>query len=438
MSLAAALLLGANLYAIDNVKVNGDAKLYYGTSDNDVTNKTPGLEVPDMFDKDVSYADAGIDLGITADLTEGVSAGVSMQAVSTLGLENNLVSGVWSGAHDVTTGNGASFDPLNTNGVQVDDAAWVSEAWIAGTAYDTTAKIGRMTLDTPLAFTETWSISTNTFEGAVLLNQSIEDTTLVGAWIGKSNGIGDDTAALNLGNVVSVEGKFNTFAKNGAYAVGAINNSWKPLTAQAWYYNLEGLANAYWVQADLDMEGILAGAQVVGIDANDNVSPVDNADKDAAFGLMLGYAMKDVVTVKVAYSKVDDDGTLGVGNVATRGAGSGSQSKLYTEMWWWYGTVSQTGAESWAVTAEATPFWDVDLFLGYYYSEIDANQIAGVPVVGNDTNEVSEIAFTASRSFGPLDASVAILYDDFDQDAPKGANYLESQTNLQVYLTYNF
>jgi imipenem/basic amino acid-specific outer membrane pore len=45
-----------------------------------------------------------------------------------------------------------------------------------------------MELDTPLAFSETWSIVPNTFEGAVVLNQDLPDTTLVGAWIGKGNG----------------------------------------------------------------------------------------------------------------------------------------------------------------------------------------------------------------------------------------------------------
>ena len=39
MSMVAALLLGANAYAIDNVKVNGDAKLYYATDDSEKTEK---------------------------------------------------------------------------------------------------------------------------------------------------------------------------------------------------------------------------------------------------------------------------------------------------------------------------------------------------------------------------------------------------------------
>ena len=33
MSLAAAVLLGASAFAIDNIKVTGDAKVFYGTND---------------------------------------------------------------------------------------------------------------------------------------------------------------------------------------------------------------------------------------------------------------------------------------------------------------------------------------------------------------------------------------------------------------------
>jgi len=413
MSMLTALLVVANAYAIDNVKVNGDVKVFYGTQDESKKSET----TPDIFDKDASYVDTALHLGLTADLSEGVSSGISVTAVSTLGLENNLgnLTSTWSGAHGSTAGSD-----------QVDDAMWIDEAWIAGTAGKTTAKLGRQALDTPLAFTETWSVSTNTFEAAVLLNQDIPDTTLVGAWIGKSNGIGDDTSPTSSnGSITATDGKFNSFANNGAYTIGAINNTWKPLTAQVWYYNLSSLADAYWLQADLDMEGVLAGVQYTNID-----SSASGTDKDKAVGAMLGYAMKDLVTIQAAYSSVDDKGNLGVGNVATRGSEAGAGSKLYTEMWWWYGTVSARGAETFSISAEATVGDDYELYLGYWISEIN-------PAVGS-TDDVDEIAFTVSKSYGPLDTSIAIIYDDFDTDGVKAADYVEDLTTLQLYLTYNF
>ena len=423
MSMVAALLLGANAYAIDNVKVNGDANLFYGTEDRSTTGAT---NEPSMFDKDASYGDISLNIGLTADLSEGVSTGVSMTAVSTLGLENNLVSGTWSNAHSASASTGSNF-----NGISVDDEMWVGEAWIAGTAGKTTAKVGRQAIDTPLAFSETWGVDKNTFEAAVLINQDIADTTLVGAWIGKSNGSADDeVGTLNnfaggsaAAGYVATGGKFNTFAKDGAYAIGVVNNSVKPLTVQAWYYDLVSHAKAYWLQADVDVEGILVGAQYASVDADS----ITGAKATDGYALMLGYAMKDVVTIKAAYSSVCDDGTSGpLSNTAT----TTQQSKLYTEMWWNYGNVGNAGANSYSITAEATAA-EIDFLLGYYASDID---VAG----GTTTDyEVSEITLTASKSYGPLDTSIAIILDDYDY-SDTHADADTDATTLQVYLTYNF
>ena len=458
LSLVAALLIGSSAFAIENTKVSGDVNLFYGTIDSDAK------DAPDMFNKDASYANASLQLDLTTDLSDGVSAGVGLTAVSTLGLENNLVSGTWSNSHGVSGSTGSSY----AGGAQVDDAAWVDEAWIAGTALDTTVKVGRQALDTPLAFTETWGVDTNTFDAAVMINQSIPGTTLVGAWVGKSNGSSDDENAnyLNgdargsltvndLGGAqagyVAQDGKFNTFAKDGAYAAGIINNSWKPLTVQAWYYDLQGLAQAYWLQADLNIEGILFGAQYANTDL-DNVGALVNtvgghlpagtttskADDTSMYSVMLGYEMKDVVTVKAAHSSVTDDGTLGMANTATGAAATvGGQSKMYTEMWWNYGAVSAVGSDSYSVTAEATVGPEIELFAGYYFSDIDPDyNSAAVLNTIFEKQEVTEAVFTVSKSFGPLDTSLAVIWDDYDYEAKATEDY--SATNVQVYLTYNF
>lgn len=438
VSLVAALLLSVNVYAVDNVEVGGAAKFFYSTYNDDVKNGT----APDIFDKDASYADAAVDLSVSAELTEGVSAGARFTATSSLGLENNLVSGVWSGAHAEVNATGA------TNTVKVEDASYFSEVWMAYTAGKTTAKAGRMILDTPLAFTETWSITDNTFEAAVLLNEDLPDTTLMAAWIGKSNGSADDenSAASAGGFVTSVGGEFNTFVKDGAYLAGVINNSWEPLTAKGYYYSLQGLSKAYWLQADLDMDGILFGAQYTDISHDENSAaaylgktPAEIKD-DSAYALMLGYAVKDVVTIKAAYSVVDEDGTIGVGNTATgfapkptKASGvSGAQTQLYTEMWWWYGTVSAPDAETYTISAEGTVGDGYDLYLGYWHSEFDTD------IGANELTDVDEVAFTVSKSYGPLDASVVIIHDMFDYKDGAADDDLESETNLQLYLTYNF
>ena len=422
ISLIAAMLIGTSAFAIENTKVSGDVNLFYGTFDADGS-------ANNMFDAANSYGDVSVNLGLTTDLTEGVSAGVKATYVTTLGLENNLVNQTWSNSHGVSASTGSSF----ASGNQLDDSMWISEAWIAGTAFDTTAKVGRQSLDTPLAFTETWGVDANTFEAAVLINQSIPDTTVVATYIGKSNGSADDEAlqgtTLNTLNAdgatqagyVSQDGKFNTFGSNGVYAAGIVNNSFKPLTAQAWYYNLQQMATAYWLQADIEcslVKGMLIGAQYVNIDVN------GAANEDKAYGFMLGYEAKDLVTVKAAYSSVDDKGSTllgGVANVAT----TTNQSKLYTEMWWTYGAVSATGADSYSLTAEAK-LAGADVLVGYYNADIKTASV--------DTT-VTEIAVAASKSYGPVDTSVALILDNEDDNI---ANTDVDTTHLQVYLTYNF
>ena len=452
MSLVAALALTANMYAIDNVKVNGDVKVYYGTMDSSYNGSRQDIagndiKTSDMFDKEASYADAALHLGLTADLSEGVSAGISVTAVSTLGLENNLVSNTWSNSHAISSSDGASFVGQNVpvQELQLDDAMWIDEAWIAGTAFDTTAKLGRQALDTPLAFTETWGIDTNTFEAAVLINQSIPDTTIVATYIGKSNGLSDDQSTSDgelslsaLGRAqagyVAKGGKFNTFGTNGVYAAGIINNSFKPLTFQAWYYDMQSLAKAYWLQADIKcslVKGVLIGAQYANTDLEDGALGIANPKDTTMYSVMLGYEMKDVMTVKAAYSSVDDDGTLGMANTATGSVATlGGQSKMYTEMWWNYGAVSAVGADSYSVTVEATVGPEIDLLAGYYFADVD-------PKGANNGTEVTEFALTASKSFGPLDASVALINDSYDYDVTARGS-LDDATHLQVYLTYNF
>jgi hypothetical protein len=337
---------------------------------------------------------------------------------------------------------------------------------MAATIGNTTAKLGRMELDTPLAFTEKWNIAENTFEAFVLINQDIPDTTLVAAYVGGSNGTNGSTVANAQNGATPFRG-YTTYNDGaaaagaalgtnaldavggaGAYAAGIVNNSFKPLTVQAWYYNVCEVADAYWLQADLNMNGILVGAQYTDMELKNNVTSVSaggavdvksavdaNSDLDmstSAYGLMLGYAMKDVVTVKAAYTSVDDKGVLTIQNTAT-----GDQSKLYTEAWWNYGVVGQAGADSYMLNAEGTVA-TVDLLAQYTHADVD-HKGAG------EKATMDEFAVTASKSFGPLDTTLAYIHTKMDDG--HGGNYItdndgrngeKTENRVQAYLTLNF
>ena len=431
LSLIAAMLIGSSAFAIENTKVSGDARLYYGTQDSDKAGAKTSF-----FEKNGAYTNLGAHLDLTTDLTKGISAGIGMQVVTTLGVEHNLVNRMWSNAHDTKGSTGASF----AGGTQVDSAMWIDEVWLAGTAFDTTLKIGRQTLDTPLTFTETWGVDKNTFEAVVLINQSISDTTLIAAYVGKSNGSSDDRASLREGGAgslndtglsvagyVAKNGEFSTLGSKGTYAFGAINNSFKPLTVQAWYYDKIALAEAYWLQADLKIDNVLVGMQYANTDLDDGanlgtmgiVGPTEDTD---AWSAMLGYEMKDIATFKVAYSDVSKDGPLGVANTATGSVATiGGQSKLYTEMFWNYGHVSASGAETFSINAETNMF-SADLSLGFWNCENDKIDA-----------KLDQVSLTASKSFGPLDTKIALIYLDREV-----ANVDTTTTDIQLYLTYNF
>lgn len=419
MSLAAAVLLGASAFAIENVKVDGDAKLYYGTNNadySDLNGNNPGtVKKSGLFDKGASAADAALRLSVTGDLLKGVSFGVTGYAISTLGLENNLVDKTWSGAHGVTVNNGASYANAALGGAQANDAAWIGEVWMAATLGKTTAKVGRMELDTPLAFSEKWSVVPNTFEAAVILNQDIPDTTLVGAWVGKGNGTNPgvgfnnrsalDTLGLAYdGGVVGAAADFHTFANGGAYAAAIVNNSYKPLTAQAWYYNVVNVADAFWLQADVKcklLPGVIIGAQYAEMDPKGLLTAAKNS---TAYAGKLGYEGIEGLVVFGAYSKTDKDGTLKIANVGTNNLGT-AQSKLYTEAYWNYGYVGAPGAESFNLTAE----YDIKdvVKVGAYYTDVNVRALNAMY-----STDLQEFALTASKSFGPLEATLAYIYTD--------------------------
>ncbi len=393
MSLVAALLVGSSAFAVENVKVSGDAKLFYATDDNHGNG--------DLFNKADSMAQFGLGLGITADLSDKVMAGAHYSVLSTLGVEGQLVNDVFEDTNNVT------------------DYSWFDEAWLATTAGKTTFKAGRMQLDTPIVFSETWSAAVNTFEAAVAINTDLPDTTVVAAYVGGSNG-GD--VVTNPGVVIAPvnangTSNFSQFY-NGAYTVGIVNNSVEALTAQLWYYNATSVLDAYWLQADADLGGLLLGVQYTSQDAS---AFNDTFEAQTAMAVKVGYSNHKNLHAYIAYSSVDD--AAGLENVGANLSGSG-QSKLYTEAWWTYGYVSKS--DTTAITFEIEYEADGIADFGFFYTMADGPETPA----NADAGDMTEITLTASRSYGGLDTTLAILNETKDgADATMG---------VQAYFTYNF
>jgi len=460
LSLAAIMAMGVSAFAdVQNIKVSGDAKLFYGTNEADEWNGALGNganehkpQDPTLFGQDNSYGQAAVDLAVSADLSNGVAGKISFVALSTLGLENNLVSDTWAG---------------DQGGVSTQ--WWANEAWIAKTLGKTTIKVGRQELDTPLAFSEKWNIAANSFDAAVVLNQDLPKTTLVAAWVGKGNGTG--TAVVRGGNNGDTNADmFRTFGSAiddtldnnasagtvnaaGAYAVAAITTAIPMTTAQVWYYNVNNIAKAYWLQADVSpVKGLTIGVQYANIDVDNSLYALTNqtadnilrnADSSSAWAAKVGYAMGDL-SVSAAYSSTDKDGIVDVANTAT--GLKGSQSKLYTEAWWSYGYVGAPATDAYTLTAEYS-LKDVADFDAYYthtsYDHTAKNATVVALIHGDAWNtnkdvEMDEFTLTASKKLGSLDATLAYIYTDADDQNKDANGNGQSYNTVQVYLTYNF
>ncbi|MCJ7766129.1 MAG: hypothetical protein MUP09_09355 [Thiovulaceae bacterium] len=410
MSLLAATLIASSAFAIDNVKVSGDAMLFYGTNDA-FESKGFGVDPEaSLFDKDNSWGQTSLGLGATADLTEGVSAGVHLTAISQMGL-TNIASGVFEGG--------------------LTDEYWFDEAWLAGTYGKTTAKVGRMTLDTPLAFTETWSVAYNTFEAGVLINEDIPDTTLVAAYIGagnNGNAMGQWGTGQYAGITADWDGSQNTNfgpvnGGKGAYTIGAVNNSWTPLTVQGWYYDLPSATTAYWLQGDLALDmGLSVGAQVAGFDSKTTTT---GDSSNMALAAKVGYEMKDTFAVSVAGSQIgENDNGIGAGfNLF------GAQSKLYTEAWWNFAYVARPDTTTINVAA-TTPEELTYVALGVYVTQATVGENG---TGADQKQDMSEVTLGVAKSFGPLDAGLYYVVTDAEDQ-----NNGDSYGSAQVYLTYNF
>lgn len=264
LSLVAALCLTSTAVLADDsgMKVSGHLKLWYQTMDHG------GIDDKGFFqfqgDRANEWGDVAAQIKVTGPMNDHIDYGVAFNGVTSFGMENHLVSAEttrndWPTAD--TRGNGRSGQPF-----------WLHEAFIAYKTGNSIFKVGRQELDTPLAYTEKWNATSNSFEAAVLLNNDVKDTTLVAAWVAKGNGATENlvyapqvfgaeteyTGYMQYNQDLDGDGTVDFETKGGAIALGAVNKS-LGVPLQAWYYHIPEVANAFWVQADID--GKMAGLE---------------------------------------------------------------------------------------------------------------------------------------------------------------------------------
>lgn len=434
LSLVAVMALGTSAFAVDNIKVNGEAKLWYQTSEYSGQGATAAAKAQDFFDKTTnSMAEARLSVGGSADLVQNLSLNVRMTAISTLGLENNLVGAIPSAKYN---NDGTSA----TN--QLNDQSWMEIANIKYATKEFDVAMGRMALNTPLCFTENWNVVENTFEAAVA-HAYVGDTILAAAWVGKHNGVGllqpvDTSVTPNVehgrGTTVAYGGDFHNFGKNGAYAAAAINKSVPNTTLQAWYYNVPNIADAVWLQADTKVAGMVdLGAQY----SNMNPKNLGTGTSDRSSDALAVKAAVDVAGVNIyaAYSKVST-GTLGFANVAT-----GDKTSLYTGLGSIYmdgEIVAAPDTKAWKVGASTKMVPGVTLSTSYCAAEVGNNEgtagaVQGAASVNTDFNAWDVVAAT---KVGPVDLTA--IYTQLDKDVKANDTSDKTTDTLRLIASLKF
>jgi len=321
ISLATASLIASSAMAADkgiDLDVTGQAVVYYQTA---ATGSNQ-----DLFSQNQSKANVGVQLNVGSDLGNGFVFGSQLTYLGTAGLEKNLVSNTMQtsavNANGLIINGGHGVDALNTTSNQI----MLTKVFVAKKMANTTVKIGRQELPkslSPLAFTEGWNVFKNTFDAIVAINTDLPDTTLVGAYVGRSTGM--DLSTVGNLNASTILGSLPV--TKTAYMLTAANTSLPMTTLTASYYALSGVnaalhADAIWLDAKIADKSLPMGLNV-GIQAG-SIS-ADTVDTTTAFGLKASAKPMAGLTVTGAFSSVDD-GALKIVNTG------GVKTPLYTQM----------------------------------------------------------------------------------------------------------
>lgn len=248
------------------------------------------------FTQDSSAGDSSIwtnggNLTATTGSFNGLSAGVTFQTAHVFS-ENDEVRNYYGTAQDVS-------------------GSVMSESYVAYTTGNTTAKIGRQYISTPLVAGSGSRIFKESFEGFVVANTDLANTTLIGAYVTKFQGRTDGAGG---------EPEFNrTTVNEGAYTLYAKNTSVDNLTLQGQYAtrdNATGTSDTeiLYAEANYKLNAVTISAQT--IQSDDGTT---GASDGSLYGIKVA-GKAGMVSLMAAYTTTDDEANVvsGLGNGADK------------------------------------------------------------------------------------------------------------------------
>ena len=308
--------------AFKNGKVNGELRAWYFDRDTGVdVNPATYYSAANVGKQgSESIFVTGVDLTYVTDTFYGLSLGMTVQS---------SYSPFASGAEKQMYG-----------GDMYGSGAVLSEAYIAYTIGKTTAKVGRQYISTPLVSGSGSRMIKESFEGALLINTDLPQTTLAAGYVNKFQGrttratdatlTGDESDIPGFEKTAVFYGAGN-FTFDGAYTLLAINKSVPNLTITGQYAFVNDVAGTTVGDTDVWVGGlgyvIPMSNFKIGLDGGYQKSKTDsyNASANAGIGFDGGmYGLQASLIdlagfgLKAAYTSVskDDNVILGMGNGA--------------------------------------------------------------------------------------------------------------------------
>lgn len=243
--------------------------------------------------------------------------------------------------------------PTAYNKDQNVSGAVLSQAYLQYSMANTTGKIGRQYISTPLVEGSGSRIFKESFEGLVISNTDISNTTIVAAYVDKEQ---YRTDIASGGTDVKEVSDFEQI-QDGAYTVYVNNKSIKDLTVDAQYALINNDTHtaddtkAFYAAGSYNLSPFTIETQTY---QTDNGNAVNS--KGSAYGVNL-LGNFDKLSLGVAYSIVDKDANIinGIGNGA---------DYLYTGTWI-YGGIYDADTDAYKLSAGYKITTDLSFDLNY-------------------------------------------------------------------------
>ncbi len=374
--------------AVKNGKANGEFKAWYQTND-----KSTGGH--DIFDKENSIFDAGLNIGYTTSPWYGFAAAVNFYAVDDLGANGDIAN---NSTHRVDAG---------------ESVAWLGEAYISYNIGKSIIKAGRQNINSPLINSDDWAVFPNSFEALYFQNSDIKETSITAAYVTKERKIKGD--------------RFEDFAgDNGSLMIGAENKSIPGVKLNGYYYHINSVSDvdSLYFEASGKIKAINLAGQYLYFNPD-----APGADETNAFGFLVSSKI-GMFDLSGAFTSVGK-GTM----MAARFSDNGCKTPLFTQTISGDGDIAgATDTDSIKLSAAITPVEKLALSLSYgYYDHGNASS-------ASPDNESKSTELTAKYT-GFENITLFAAYVNSDHNGVggwKGATPSDDLNTIRIWASYKF